>query len=166
MKNIAKQKITPFLWFDGQAEEAMNFYISVFKNKVFTFNYMNIFCMKNRIVFLSCGAVVLAMFAFWNGEVTAQPNPGGDGRGSELPMNLKCIVTLDAQSNSRATMTQEMQMQSGIDWVHSTIRAVQWTHLLSKLYAVTWARRMTSPSSSQDVNGLKVRKAAKSCRLH
>lgn len=26
------QKITPFLWFNGQAEEAMNFYISVFKN--------------------------------------------------------------------------------------------------------------------------------------
>lgn len=25
-------KITPFLWFDNQAEEAMNFYISVFKN--------------------------------------------------------------------------------------------------------------------------------------
>src|SRR6267143_6047000 len=26
------QKITPFLWFDGQAEEAMKFYVSVFKN--------------------------------------------------------------------------------------------------------------------------------------
>ncbi len=26
------QKITPFLWFDGQAEEAMNFYMSIFKN--------------------------------------------------------------------------------------------------------------------------------------
>ena len=26
------QKITPFLWFDGNAEEAMNFYISIFKN--------------------------------------------------------------------------------------------------------------------------------------
>jgi len=26
------QKITPFLWFDGRAEEAMNFYISIFKN--------------------------------------------------------------------------------------------------------------------------------------
>jgi predicted 3-demethylubiquinone-9 3-methyltransferase (glyoxalase superfamily) len=25
------QKITPFLWFDGKAEEAMNFYVSVFK---------------------------------------------------------------------------------------------------------------------------------------
>ena len=25
-------KITPFLWFDDQAEEAMNFYVSVFKN--------------------------------------------------------------------------------------------------------------------------------------
>ena len=26
------KKITPFLWFDGKAEEAMNFYCSVFKN--------------------------------------------------------------------------------------------------------------------------------------
>jgi predicted 3-demethylubiquinone-9 3-methyltransferase (glyoxalase superfamily) len=26
------QKITPFLWFDGNAEEAMNFYVSIFKN--------------------------------------------------------------------------------------------------------------------------------------
>jgi len=28
----SKQKITPFLWFDGNAEEAMNHYISIFKN--------------------------------------------------------------------------------------------------------------------------------------
>jgi len=26
------QKITPFLWFDGKAEEAMNFYTSIFRN--------------------------------------------------------------------------------------------------------------------------------------
>ena len=26
------KKITPFLWFDAQAEEAMNFYVSIFKN--------------------------------------------------------------------------------------------------------------------------------------
>ncbi len=26
------QKITPFLWFDTQAEEAMNFYVSIFKD--------------------------------------------------------------------------------------------------------------------------------------
>jgi len=26
------QKITPFLWFDGNAEEATNYYISIFKN--------------------------------------------------------------------------------------------------------------------------------------
>jgi predicted 3-demethylubiquinone-9 3-methyltransferase (glyoxalase superfamily) len=26
------QKITPYLWFDNQAEEAMNFYVSLFKN--------------------------------------------------------------------------------------------------------------------------------------
>jgi len=25
-------KITPFLWYDGQAEEAVNFYVSIFKN--------------------------------------------------------------------------------------------------------------------------------------
>lgn len=26
------QTITPFLWFDGNAEEAMNFYVSIFRN--------------------------------------------------------------------------------------------------------------------------------------
>ena len=26
------QKITPFLWFDNQAEEAMNFYVGIFRN--------------------------------------------------------------------------------------------------------------------------------------
>src|SRR6185503_20214546 len=26
------QRITPFLWFDNNAEEAMNFYVSIFKN--------------------------------------------------------------------------------------------------------------------------------------
>jgi predicted 3-demethylubiquinone-9 3-methyltransferase (glyoxalase superfamily) len=28
----AKQKITPFLWFNDNAEEAINFYVSIFKN--------------------------------------------------------------------------------------------------------------------------------------
>jgi predicted 3-demethylubiquinone-9 3-methyltransferase (glyoxalase superfamily) len=27
-----KQKITPFLWFDTQAEDAVNFYVSIFRN--------------------------------------------------------------------------------------------------------------------------------------
>ena len=31
-KGIELQKITPFLWFDTQAEEAANFYVSIFKN--------------------------------------------------------------------------------------------------------------------------------------
>jgi predicted 3-demethylubiquinone-9 3-methyltransferase (glyoxalase superfamily) len=32
MAKINKQKITPFLWFDDNLEEAINFYSSVFKN--------------------------------------------------------------------------------------------------------------------------------------
>lgn len=33
------QKITPFLWFDHQAEEAANFYVSIFKNfKILSIN--------------------------------------------------------------------------------------------------------------------------------
>lgn len=31
-ENKSMNKITPFLWFESQAEEAMNFYLSVFKN--------------------------------------------------------------------------------------------------------------------------------------
>jgi predicted 3-demethylubiquinone-9 3-methyltransferase (glyoxalase superfamily) len=32
MKIVKTQKITPFLWFDTQAEEAAKFYVSLFKN--------------------------------------------------------------------------------------------------------------------------------------
>jgi predicted 3-demethylubiquinone-9 3-methyltransferase (glyoxalase superfamily) len=32
MERTNMQKITPFLWFDGKAEEAANFYVSIFKN--------------------------------------------------------------------------------------------------------------------------------------
>ncbi len=32
MSSKISQRITPFLWFDNQAEEAMNFYVSIFKN--------------------------------------------------------------------------------------------------------------------------------------
>jgi len=31
------QKITPFLWFDDNAEEAVSFYTSIFKNSKVTF---------------------------------------------------------------------------------------------------------------------------------
>ena len=30
------QKVTTFLWFDNQAEEAANFYVSLFKNSKIT----------------------------------------------------------------------------------------------------------------------------------
>ena len=30
------QKITPYLWFDDNAEEAVNFYVSIFKNSKIT----------------------------------------------------------------------------------------------------------------------------------
>jgi predicted 3-demethylubiquinone-9 3-methyltransferase (glyoxalase superfamily) len=34
------KRITPFLWFDGRAEEAMKFYMSIFKNsKILTVKY-------------------------------------------------------------------------------------------------------------------------------
>jgi predicted 3-demethylubiquinone-9 3-methyltransferase (glyoxalase superfamily) len=32
MPKITAQKIAPFLWFDSKAEEAANFYVSIFKN--------------------------------------------------------------------------------------------------------------------------------------
>lgn len=32
MSDVSKQTITPFLWFDGQVEKAMDYYKSIFKN--------------------------------------------------------------------------------------------------------------------------------------
>jgi predicted 3-demethylubiquinone-9 3-methyltransferase (glyoxalase superfamily) len=40
-KKINMQKITPFLWYNGQVEEAVNFYTSIFKNsKIMSMNRM------------------------------------------------------------------------------------------------------------------------------
>ena len=36
MDKSMSQKITPFLWFDGNAEEAANYYVSIFKNSKIT----------------------------------------------------------------------------------------------------------------------------------
>jgi predicted 3-demethylubiquinone-9 3-methyltransferase (glyoxalase superfamily) len=33
-EEIVMQKITPFLWFDNNAEEAVNFYVSIFRNSM------------------------------------------------------------------------------------------------------------------------------------
>lgn len=35
-KNMIKQKITPFLWFDSNAEEAANYYTTIFENSKIT----------------------------------------------------------------------------------------------------------------------------------
>ena len=78
---------------------------------------------KNRLVPLFCGATALVTFALWNTDATAQSGPGGD-TGAKLPFNRKCTVTLDARSNARSSMTQEMQQQSGFvrqDTVEGTL---------------------------------------------
>jgi predicted 3-demethylubiquinone-9 3-methyltransferase (glyoxalase superfamily) len=63
------QKITPFLWFDGNAEEAMNFYLSVFKNskKIFSMpgpdgNVMSVSFELDGLEFIGLNAG--AMFKF------------------------------------------------------------------------------------------------------
>jgi predicted 3-demethylubiquinone-9 3-methyltransferase (glyoxalase superfamily) len=38
---VSDPKITPFLWFDGRAEEAAKFYVSVFKNSKITSDLSN-----------------------------------------------------------------------------------------------------------------------------
>ncbi|MES2924098.1 MAG: hypothetical protein V4819_21280 [Verrucomicrobiota bacterium] len=92
--------------------------------------------MKNRLILLSCGTAVFAMFAVSYGQVTAPSKSGGDGRAlSEFPMNLKCIITLDARSNSRSTMTQEMQVLGGFvrhDTVQGTLVRVNSEWLVLK----------------------------------
>jgi predicted 3-demethylubiquinone-9 3-methyltransferase (glyoxalase superfamily) len=46
-----KSKITPFLWFDGNAEEAMNFYVSIFKNsKIVSINRYAEGPMKEKVL--------------------------------------------------------------------------------------------------------------------
>jgi predicted 3-demethylubiquinone-9 3-methyltransferase (glyoxalase superfamily) len=47
-------QITPYLWFDNQAEEAASFYTSVFKNsKIEAISRYGIFDLKNCKVYVS-----------------------------------------------------------------------------------------------------------------
>jgi hypothetical protein len=81
--------------------------------------------MKNQIVMLSCVVAALATFTVWNGTASGQSNSGAEGRvSSDPPLNLKYIITLDARSNSRSTMPEEMQVLSGFvrqDTVRGTL---------------------------------------------
>ena len=53
-KKASIQKITPFLWFDNQAEEAAKFYVSVFKNsKVINVNPMTATFMLDGVEFMA-----------------------------------------------------------------------------------------------------------------
>ncbi|QNF33990.1 VOC family protein [Adhaeribacter swui] len=58
------QKITPFLWFDNQAEEAMHFYTSIFKNSKI-----------NSVVRNGAGGVLTASFTL-NGQDFVALNGG------------------------------------------------------------------------------------------
>ena len=58
-----KQKIVPCLWFDKNCEEAMNFYVSVFKNSKI---YFFVVCVVFGLVFL---VHVLRIFSGWSAQV-------------------------------------------------------------------------------------------------
>ncbi len=64
------QKITPFLWFDDQAEEAVNFYISIFKNSriISTSRYDE---ESNKIAGRKAGSVMTISFEIEGQEFTA-----------------------------------------------------------------------------------------------
>ncbi|MBI1769077.1 MAG: VOC family protein [Bacteroidetes bacterium] len=54
------QKITTFLWFNGQAEEAANFYVSIFKNSKVT-NVMKVGGQVMTVTFLLEGQEFIAL---------------------------------------------------------------------------------------------------------
>ncbi len=64
------QKITPFLWFDGKAEEAANFYISIFKNaKILSIAHYGE--TGAEVSGRQCGSVMTVMFQLDGQEFTA-----------------------------------------------------------------------------------------------
>jgi hypothetical protein len=69
--------------------------------------------MKNRLLPIILGASILGTIAFWNTDASAQSNTTGGRADLKPPLNRNCIVTLDARSNSRSTMTSEMRQLSG-----------------------------------------------------
>ena len=76
------QKVTPFLWFDNQAEEAMNFYTSIFKNSKI-----------ESITRGPSGAVMMATFQI-NGQELMALNGGPDHKFSEA---ISLFVSCETQ---------------------------------------------------------------------
>jgi predicted 3-demethylubiquinone-9 3-methyltransferase (glyoxalase superfamily) len=65
-ENTMAQKITPFLWFENQAEEAMNFYVSVFKDS----EVLNVSRFGEEGS-SPAGTVVVASFRLFGQEISA-----------------------------------------------------------------------------------------------
>jgi len=74
------QKITTFLWFDNQAEEATNFYVSVFKNA----KVLNVSRGPNDTVFTTSFTLEGQEFIALNGGPLYQFTPA-----ISLAVNLK-----------------------------------------------------------------------------
>lgn len=69
--------------------------------------------MKKRLLPIILGVSILGAIAFWNTDAFAQSNTTGGRTDLKPPLNRNCIVTLDTRSNSRSTMSPEVQQLSG-----------------------------------------------------
>ena len=101
--------------------------------------------MKKSIIALSCIVAVVSALTFWNNEALAQSGSEGGAESSDLPLNSHCIVTLDALSNSRSTMTPEMQDFAGFvrpDTAEGTlIKATPQWIVLQNMNSTYWIPR-------------------------
>ena len=67
--------------------------------------------------FCHIGNLAFATLAIWNGEATARSSSAEGDASSDLPLNSKCIVTLDARSNSRCFISKGALIRSTAQWL-------------------------------------------------
>ena len=80
-------KITPFLWFKGQASEAVDFYVSLFKHSEIT----------KREQFSDDGSVYTISFRL-DGQEFIALNGGPDGDQSKFNDSISFVISCDDQN--------------------------------------------------------------------
>ena len=86
------QKITPFLWFDGQAEEAAHYYVSVFGGSV---DHVSYYPEVNPSPSPLPGGSVLLV------EFTREPQPGEPAREPAVARHITCCTGLPVTASRR-----------------------------------------------------------------
>ena len=127
-----KQKITPFLWYDHQAEEAAGFYTSVFKKS------------KIQEVVRHAGGVQIVRFSLMGYEINALNG------GPAFRFNPSMSFTVTCKTTTEAKRIWKQLSKGGTEMM--PLQKYAWSALygwVQDRFGLTWQITVSSPGSSR-----------------